>query len=119
MGDGGRPRTQVCGQGLVIAAFNERADDLRPRPERRCAATLPAATPQDSDPSLKRASRQVLREPRLADPGFSSDEEQATPTAGRVLQGDRQLRHFPIPADEGSPSRPGRIPNLTHRYRSA
>jgi hypothetical protein len=105
----------VPGEGLVIATFCESGDDLRPRPERRCTPAVPAATPEDPDPSLQRAFGHKLGEPRLTDPGLAGEKEQASPAADRVLQGGRQLRHFPIPADEGSRSlQPGSLPELTH-----
>jgi hypothetical protein len=101
LGDLGRPRTQPGGEGLLVEVLGEGADHLAPRPEGRCAPTLPAATPQDTGPLLDGVRCHVLGEPGLADPGLPDDQEQPTPTADRVLQAGQQLRHFPIPAHEG------------------
>jgi len=116
LGDMGRSRPQPGGEVLLVAVLGEGADHLRPRPERRCAPALPAATPQDPGPSLDRAVCKVLRERRLADPRLPSDQEQATPSADRVLQAGQQLRRFPVPAHKGPrPSTPVGIPRRNHR----
>ncbi len=116
LGDMGRPRTQPGGKGLLVTVFGESTDQLHPRPERRCAPTLPAATPQDLDPSLGRVPCKVLGQPGLADPRLPSDQEQPSPAAGGVLQAGHQLRNFPVPAHECLPcSAPGRIPHRRHR----
>jgi hypothetical protein len=116
LSDMGRPRTRPGGKGLLIQVLGEGTDQLAPRPERRCAPTLPAATPHDTGSLPGRVRCKVLGQPGLADPGLAGDQEQPPPAAGRVLQGGQQLRHFPVPAHEGSRSwTRGSIPHLSHR----
>ena len=115
LGDRGRPRTQPVGQGLVVEVLGEGTDHLGPWPERRGAPSLPAANPQHPSPSPGRVVRQVLGQPRLADPGLPRDQQQPHPPADRVLEAGHQLGHLPVPAHERPPcSRAGGIPWLNH-----
>ena len=116
LGDLDRSGPQPGRQDLLVTVFDQGAEQLCPRPERRCAPCLPAATPQHPDPPLGRESCQVLGQPGLADPGLPGDQEQPPPATDRVLQAGNQLRRFPVPAhkDPRSPAA-GRIPHVNHR----
>jgi hypothetical protein len=53
---------------------DNRSKNLNPRPVRGRATGLPAAPPRNGRLGSERRSRELVREPRLADTGFSRDE---------------------------------------------
>ena len=106
LGNVRRPGTQPLGHGVVVVVLGEGTDRLRPRPERRCAPSLPASTPYDPIPSGRRVLGNALRQPGLADPGLAGDQEQSPPPARGVLQAGHQLGHLAVPAHEHPPGCP-------------
>src|SRR5207237_1912968 len=67
---------------------------LAPRPERRCAAGMPASPPEDACTTRFCAACDLVAEVRLARSRAADDDEQASAPGDRVLQSrleDRQL----------------------------
>ena len=103
-----RPAAQPLGHRVIVVVLGEGTDRLRPRPERRCAPSLPAATPHNPIPSGRRVLGNALRQPGLADPGLAGNQEQSPQPASGVLHAGHQLRHLAVPAHEHPPGCPPR-----------
>ena len=83
-----------------------RANDLTPRPERRCALGVGAATPEDDRVRLRgRDPGGFAGEPRLAGPRLTDDEGEPTAPGGRSAHRIEQGRELGLPADEPLPAR--------------
>lgn len=83
---------------MLVVVLGEGTDHLAPRPKRRSAPTLPAATPIDMDASSGRVRCKVLNEPGLADPRLPRDQEQSFPAADRVIEAGHEFRQFAVSA---------------------
>ena len=57
-----------------------------PRPERRRTSIDPAASADHGEPSASGRARDLVTEPRLADPGLARDHHQYAPPVGRRRQ---------------------------------
>ena len=67
-------------------------------------AGLPAAADEGTEAADTPAADQLVREPALADPRLTDEQEQATPSGEGVLESRLQLRELGLAADE-DPSR--------------
>ncbi len=98
---------------LEVAA--QLADGLDPGPVRGRAALLPAAPPRHPAAALTGDPRQLLHQPRLADPGLArQQEDEPAPVMGLVEARD-ELAELGVPAHEGPGRCAGRgVPSHRH-----
>ena len=82
------------------ASADVRAQDLRPRPERRCAAAFVGARHADAGPAPCGRAREGLDERGLADARLALDQDDG-PAAGRCLaEASSQIRELGLAPDE-------------------
>ncbi|HEX2041732.1 MAG TPA: hypothetical protein VHF24_03770 [Acidimicrobiales bacterium] len=78
----------------------ERAEHLAPRPERRCPLGLDRPSPRHRDAGGEGHPRELLGEPRLADPGLAGAEDEAPPpVTGGGQPGPKGVELPPPPND--------------------
>ena len=86
LGDLGGARAELVGQLLGSALTDTRSKHLHPRPVRRRASLLPAASPVDLRAVRTRSARQLLRKAALADPRLAADDHQPPAARERVSE---------------------------------
>ena len=93
-------RSEGVGDGSPVAPVEEVSDDLHPWPERRSAASLVAASPDDDRAGLCGLVGDLLDEARLADAGLTGDEGDSASSGANRGQIGAQCRHIVCAADQ-------------------
>src|SRR5262249_49318207 len=83
-----------------VAVAHERAEDLRPRPERRRPAPVPAARPQDARATRLGDAGELVRQARLADPGLARDQRDVALADQRLLECVLERAELIVVADQ-------------------
>src|SRR5213076_544585 len=78
----------------------EPSERFLPRPERRCAAGLPAPSPGDARPALDRERHELAGEPGLADAWLARDQRDPATSTGELAQAAVERRELAFPADQ-------------------
>ena len=83
-----------------IGLGDDFADDLDPRPMGGSAAAFPAPSPPHPHPLRRSEVRRFVSEPRLADAGFSREQQESAAAGSRIVDRRADLGELPLPADE-------------------
>ncbi len=86
-----------------VGSFEEReqlAYDLRPGPERRCAARLPGPAPRDPESPVLGARCERLGERGLPDPRLAGEHCERTPSRGRLVDRLGEVAELGVAIDE-------------------
>ena len=89
------PRMRVGGRGELLEITSKGADDLHPRPVRRSAALLPAATGDDAHAVLSGNQGEFAHQSRLADARLTGQEHERPARGSGLLERRRQSRQAP------------------------
>jgi hypothetical protein len=77
-----------------------RADDLDPRPVRRRSALLPAAADEHVAAARLGPQRELVEQPRLADPGLAGEDDERATALRRLFQRSLELSDLASAAHE-------------------
>jgi hypothetical protein len=80
--------------------FDDCTEQFKPRPQRRCAARLPAVAPKRVDVMFAGMTRHALDERGFPNPCFTGDEKDASIPGVCNLKGRSKAGEFGSPPDE-------------------
>ena len=104
---------RVAGSGELLQISSDRADHLHPRPVRRRAALLPAATRDDAHALLLGNAGELAHQPGLADPRLTGEEYERAAAGSCLLERRHQICELLRAPDE----RAHRGPACDRRWR--
>jgi hypothetical protein len=93
-------RTQLLPERLGFRLADERAQGLHPRPVRGSATRLPTASNEHSPSAGAGLTDQLFREPALADPRLTDEQEETASARDGILETRQQLLELCFATDE-------------------